>query len=361
MGTYDKRIKKMMRIFHGFRKINIAVFLNNISDKNLFLKYVYYLIPFLMFGLNIYNMIASKVLYSKNPGLFTYMADMSNSLGLTALSFISYFLSGYFPKMYDEFINKGVQDGKELQYEEKKSSLWWILNALILFTIGFVAGYTFHATAKANVAAYWIYNLSDFGKLFYCLFLGITWYYSLALLGMALSAGGVIFFSIKAKRLIYLDDNYNKNFSIVKASDILMYTFSYGVFYISGAVLFIINDHLAVSKYSVRNAFASDINSFWLMLIVTAIVVLAFVPLQELFYFMEEKRQVLLIRLNTDIQNEKVIEKRNEMIVYRNNLFSQGLIFTSFSSRLALILSIIIPLLGVLFQAIDILLTAIKQ
>lgn len=66
MSTYDKKIKQMMGIFQGFRKINMAVFMNDISDKCLFLKYVYYLLPFLIFGVNIHNMIVSNVLYSAN-------------------------------------------------------------------------------------------------------------------------------------------------------------------------------------------------------------------------------------------------------------------------------------------------------
>lgn len=57
MKTYDEKIMKMMGIFRGFRKINASVFLNNISDKGLLFKYAYYLLPFLIFGLNIYNMV----------------------------------------------------------------------------------------------------------------------------------------------------------------------------------------------------------------------------------------------------------------------------------------------------------------
>ena len=225
-----------------------------------------------MFFCNIFILIYNKVLYNPNDK-FTYFNDISNSLCLTFLYFLSYFLSGYYPIKFDEFIYKGID--KEMlnritQEDEnrKKYNLLLIIIGVLLFCIGFGAGYSFYSVAKSNVNAYWIYNLNNFGRVYYCLFLGITWYHSLSLLGMALVSSFLVYLIIKNDKLNYIDNDFNKNISVISAVDIVLSTFSYGLFYIIGGFLFIFNDRIA-EKYKVYNMFYKDVPSFILILVIT--------------------------------------------------------------------------------------------
>ena len=103
-------------------------------------------------------------------------------------------------------------------------------------------------------------------RVYYTLFLGITWYHSLSILGMALSGGAIIYWCIKSGHIIYNNEDYNKNLSITKALDILIVIFSYGLFYIVCSVLFILNDKIAANPpINVVNAFANDANALMLM------------------------------------------------------------------------------------------------
>ena len=111
-------------------------------------------------------------------------------------------------------------------------------------------------------------------RVYYTLFLGVTWYHSLSILGMALSGGAIIYWCIKSEYIRYNKEDYNKNLSITKALDILIVIFSYGLFYIVCSVLFILNDKIAANPpINVVNAFANDANALILIVVVFLIVV----------------------------------------------------------------------------------------
>ncbi len=369
----EKNIKTLVNLvycFQTFRKINIATSLYVRWSKSLFGKWIYYSLPIIVFSINLFNLIYKQVLYTSD-NKFTYINDLSNSLALTLLYFLSYFLSGYYPAKFDEFIKKGVDKGifckmtecaqkKEKKKEEKrkkahkKKEHYWLLRTLriVLFGIAVAAGYGFFSVAKSNTEAYWIYNLGIWGQIYYCFFLGITWYHSLSLLGMALISGFMVYKTIEYRYLIYHDDDFNKNPSILSAVDIVVSTFSYGLFYIIGSFLFIFNDRLA-ADYNVYNTFYKDIPSFILVLIVTILVVLAFLPLQELFSFMRVKKDYLIADLNGKILTEINSGQKEKLISKRDEIIKQNLIYTTITNKIIFILSVLIPAVGVILQGID--------
>ncbi len=234
----------------------------------------------------------------------------------------------------------------------KKYNLLLIIIGVLLFCIGFGAGYSFYSVAKSNVNAYWIYNLNNFGRVYYCLFLGITWYHSLSLLGMALVSSFLVYLIIKNDKLNYIDNDFNKNISVISAVDIVLSTFSYGLFYIIGGFLFIFNDRIA-EKYKVYNMFYKDVPSFILILVITLLVIWAYLPLHELLFFMKKKKDCFISNLNESISREELFEQKEQLILKRNDLIRQNLIYTSVTNKIIFIISVIVPLMGVIFQAID--------
>lgn len=351
-----KDVSNLICLFQTFRRINIATFLHKKLSNSLLCKWLYYTIPMVVFFVNLFCLVHNKVLYGPHDE-FTYFNDLSNSLCLTLLYFLSYFLSGYYPLKLDEFILKRIDKDffKDMTYysKNKKNSFFLrLFMGIVLFCIATAAGVSFYNVAKSNIHAYWIHNLDDFGQIYYCLFLGLTWYHSLSLLGMALVSGFIVYKTIEYRHLIYIDDDFNKNISIMTAIDIVLSTFSYGLFYIIGSFLFIFNDRLA-EQYSVYNTFHKDIPSLILVLAVTLLVILAYLPLQELFSFMKMKKDYLINDLNMKILTEKMPEVKKELVLKRDDLIKQNLIYTTITNKVIFILSVFIPTIGVVFQGIE--------
>ena len=349
-------VSALIYCFQTFRKINIATFLYKKLSNSLFRKWLYYIIPIVVFSVNLFCMVHNKVLYSSEDE-FTYLNDLSNSVCLTILYFLSYFLSGYYPAKLDEFINKGTDERffrDMADYSKNKRTSFWVLLLIgaVTFCIGFAAGYSFYDVAKYNASAYWIHSLDNFGRLYYCMFLGLTWYHSLSLLGMALTSGFIVYKIIEYEHLNYIEDNFNKNISIMTAMDIVLSTFSYGLFYIIGSFLFIFNDRLA-ERYNVYNTFHEDIPSLILVLVISLIVIFAYLPLQELFSFLKKKKGILIDGLDQKITEEKIPEKKTELILKRDELIKQNLIYTTITNKVIFLLSVVIPSIGVVFQGIE--------
>lgn len=351
-----EKMGNLIYVFQTFRKVNIATYLYEKTFQSLLWEWLYYVIPIMVFSGNILMLICNRVLYSPSNE-FTYFNDLSNSLCLTLLYFLSYFLSGYYPLKFDEFIRKGInketiKEIAEYTLHRKKSNKLLIFIGVILFCIGFGAGYSFYSVAKSNSTAYWIRHLDIYGRVYYCLFLGITWYHSLSLLGMAITSGFLVYWTIRSQTLIYLEEDFNKNLSIISAVDIVFSTFSYGLLYIIGAFLFIFNDRVA-EKYGVYNMFYKDMPSFILVFSISLLVVLAYLPLQKLLIFMKMKKEILINSLNERIFNEKLPDRKEHFIEKRNDLIKQNLIDTSITNKIVFILSVLIPSIGVVFQGID--------
>lgn len=351
---YIKRIGNSILIFQTFRKVNIASYFYKKMSKSIFCRWLYIILPIIFYSINLLNMIANHVFYSEK-NVYTYINDLSNSLGFTLLYFLSYFLSGYYPKIFDEWINYGLKkecfnDLSDYFRDRKYSLITLFIIGIILFIVGFMSGYFFYSNAKSNEKMFWIYNLCDFGRIYYCAFLGITWYRSLSLLGMAIFGGFTIFWSLRSQAIIYNTNDFNRNFSIVKMVDVLICTFSYGLFYIVGSFLFILNDKLAEKHFEVINTFYDDKNAFCLIFIVLCLVALVYVPLQELLRFMKQKKDELVLELNKSIKNQNDLTEKSIMIKKRNEIIASDLIYTSFANKLIVVISVAVPLVGVVLQ-----------
>lgn len=257
-------IKRYVKLFNFCKDANIVVYFHKKTSDAIWKNWLYIAMPVIIFAINLFFMIKANVLWGQgNSGKMTlsYLRDLSNSMGLSMLYFLSYFLSSYFPFKFEEWIEVGIshEDFESLMKQEGKTVLRkkveFIFSVLLFFLISFGVGYGFYSTARSNPGI-WSHNLGFMARVYYTLFLGITWYHSLSILGMALSGGAIIYWCIKSKYIRYNKEDYNKNLSITKALDILIVIFSYGLFYIVCSVLFILNDKIAANPpINVVNAF----------------------------------------------------------------------------------------------------------
>lgn len=362
--------------FEVFRKANIVSLVKKYFEGSVARRSILIVFPIIVFSINVLLIIKSDA-FLNTKLVMSYATDLSNSLGLSVLYFISYFLSYYFPMQFDKWIKTGIKEDRRNQLEvsiRKKKNVIEILNkkriiltakrrtaiivivGLTLFIIGFLSGYFFYAVAKENGDLIWISNMGFLARTYYCFFLGLTWYHSLSVLGMALTAGFIIFWTIRSSAIEYQSLDYNHNLSIINAVDVLLCTFSYGLFYIVGSVLFIFNDKLAASMeepYKIENTFANDTAALILIVSVLILVIVAYIPLQEVLNFMKRQKIKLILEYNQKIEETVDKEEKDLLIERRNYVMEQPLILTSASNKIMLVLSVGVPLVGVILQGIE--------
>lgn len=356
---YKKTVARYLLAFELFKESNLVVFLHKKLERNAIKKWLFMALPVVCYTLNLIFIITDEAFWSNQIPL-SYVKDMSNSLGLSVLYFISYFLSRHFPSLFEEWLKYGISRDYENELREMNSSPKWVfciisfVIGIILFVVGFLAGFSFCFQAMKNGDRIWINHLGDAGKIYYNIFLGITWYQSLSLLGMALMAGFVIFWSIRDNAITYELLDFNNNLSIIKAVDVLLCTFSYGLFYIVGSLLFILNDKVAAQKpIEVINAFDKDVNALILVVSVLMIVCVAFIPLQEMINFMQNQKMKLIIDYNEKIKSASEQSEKDALMEKRNDVMNQPPILTSLSNKILIVMSVLIPLIGVIFQGIE--------
>lgn len=314
----NEKMASYVCVFEVFRKANIVSLVKKYFEGSVARRSILIVFPIIVFSINVLLIIRSNVFWNIEL-VMSYATDLSNSLGLSVLYFISYFLSYYFPMQFDKWIKTGIKEDSRLQLEvsirkkkneikilkkkriiltAKRRTAIIVIVGLTLFIIGFLSGYFFYAVAKENGDLIWISNMGFLERTYYCFFLGLTWYHSLSVLGMALTAGFIIFWSIRLNAIEYQSIDYNHNLSIVNAVDVLLCTFSYGLFYIVGSVLFIFNDKLAASMYKIENTFANDTAALILIVTVLILVIIAYIPLQEVLNFMKRQKIKLILKYN---------------------------------------------------------------
>ncbi len=352
-----KRIAKYILQFERFEKSNLITGIHKKLNTSILLNWIFIAMPVLFYSIIILFLINNDILWNDTIKM-SFIRDFSNSLGLSVLYFISYFLSWYFPSMFNEWMNNCIKkdyytdkDIENINKNRKKSSFLWI-TIIVLFIIACVGGISFYKVASNNGTGIWMDYLNKIEILYYCAFLVITWYRSLSLLGMALFGGFVIYWSVKDEAINYNPSDFNKNISIVKSVDILLCTFAYGLFYIVGSILFILNDNIAATK-GIYNAFSNDTAAFILVLIVSLIVLVVYIPLQEILSFMRKQKKILLSDISSEIENTIIDNEKEKYISKRNEIMNQSLIVTSMSNKIIIISSVLIPLIGVIFQGIE--------
>ena len=91
-----------------------------------------------------------------------------------------------------------------------------------------------------------------------------------------------------------------------------------------------------------------------LIVVVFLIVVLAYIPLHTLMNFMYDKKKELINQLNSEIQRADQ-EEKSQLVKERNDIITQGAVSTTFFNKMILILSVVLPLIAVIFQGIELL------
>ena len=143
--------------------------------------------------------------------------------------------------------------------------------------------------------------------------------------------------------------------------DISICNFSYGLFYIGGSIVFIVNDNVSSRFLNVESAFSNPLLSLGLICFVLAIVLLTFVPLQTLYEYMAHRRTELLKDLDERIEQttdaDMIICLENE----KKEIATSGVLFTTLSNRIVILLSLMIPIIGVILQIIQLLVDVLKK
>lgn len=291
-------------------------------------------------------------------GKFCYLQDFTNSIGLTLLYFLSYFLSAFYTRKavecFQGILKEELLDhtDKKLAGESKKIRIYSKICGAVLFITGTLVGYLFFRMAGQNPEAFWIVNLSLHGKIIYCVLLGLTWYHSFDLLGLVYIVGYIIFWSLKGERIEYKTHYFSKNTSVMKVAEILFIDFSYGLFYIGVAVLAIINDKCVAVRINgnIRNALWYSPVALGLMCLVLLAVLLAYIPVKEFVAYMKEQKNTLLMDLDKQISCTKDEAEKRILMKKRDEIINAPIIYSSWTSKLILILSVVIPAIGVIAQ-----------
>lgn len=229
--------------------------------------------------------------------------------------------------------------------------------AVLLAGISFGAGYGFYSTAGSNDKAYWIKELSESGRIYYMMFLTLTWYQSLSVLVMLFASNFTIYRFLKNDKIIYCEEDYNQNKSIRKISDILINNFSYGIFYIGGTVIFILTDNFMYQINDIKNAFTNEFIALGVIVFVLLVVAAAYIPLQRLISFMKNKKGILLSELKGKYEKANSMEEKEIILKYRNEIASQGIFYTSNTNKLVIFSSVVIPLIGIILQILQMIIT----
>ena len=349
--------------------INISTLLKEKFEERMIARWVYLVLPILFEGILFAAMIITGVFYK--PGKFSYLRDVSNSFVLTVLFLLSYYLPGYYNNKVeycfrscidDEYKKKLVTDDYYERNEQRR--YYRFILDLIALAVGAGAGIGFLIKAGSSESAFWIRELYEnniIGIALYSLFLTFTWYHSLLLLGMVLSGGFAIHGLLKEDKIKYSIRDYNRNESIRTILDISICNFSYGLFYIGGSIVFIVNDNVSSRFLNVESAFSNPLLSLGLICFVLAIVLLTFVPLQTLYEYMAHRRTELLKDLDERIEQttdaDMIICLENE----KKEIATSGVLFTTLSNRIVILLSLMIPIIGVILQIIQLLVDVLKK
>lgn len=360
-----KWMSNFMKVFFISAHANVAYNVKKITHYNLLCKWLYLIFPMLITSFNILVMIRNNILWNFENEC-TYLLDVSNSIGLTFLFFISYFLSG----VYTEIFYKTIEDATtrdEFKLHDAECSKLKIIAyiiAFILLVLGYVLGYSFVRAAKVN-GLYWVQQLDkndSQGMLFYTFYLTLTWQQSLCLLVQAASGIFVLYGVIKNKLIIYYECLYKNNISIIRIYNMIMYNISYSLFYIGGSVLFIINDNIGKILYHTNSTFANPTYAVILLMIVFSLALFAFIPLYELKNYMNIQKNnyieflvnKLKIRSNSCFTSGSIpnVDQKITLKKELDEVIMSSPILITFTSRIALAISTITPIIGIIIQII---------
>lgn len=364
VNTVDKtkmnaRIGIALVGFSAFRDANPVIALRSRTTRSIAARWIYFSLPWMLHAVNFMFVIACGAFVSPpgGPKVFSYMRDVSNSVVLTGLLFLTYYLSGYYAERFEEIIEHHIRPesiAKEQVLEYERQSRYWLCMVVFtLFALGCIAASGFYSTVKSNDnLAYWIVHLNQPGRICYCIILSATWYLSLSFLGMVIFAAYAIYWMLRAKAVEIPEFDPNGFHAVRKITSLLLNSFSYGIFYIGGAVVFIVNDHLTLREFGIKNAFSNNIVSLCTIAIIFALVLFVFVPVEQLYTDLKANKEARMRALDDQILKADD-DRRDKLIDERQRLAGGRTLAFSFSNKLVVWASILIPIVGVVLQLIQ--------
>ena len=361
---YKKHVVTGIVIFETAYHISPIFYLKKYVSRKWGIKgrIIYLILPFVFEMVNLLGIIQGGCFFNWDFGVFTYVRDVSNSIVLTVLFPLSYYLLGFysfkFEDSFQKYVDKNFYNEVYQLYEKSWSNTSKKLTSFAFLLIVFITSASsvivFFGTAARNSSAAWITSLSSFSKCFYCVFLFMTWYISLILLIMVLTAGCVVYGIIK-ENAFQCFGNSIESVSSEKFSELLLYNFSYGILYVGGAIVFIVNDIVSFKLNHVRNTFASEGPAIIMMAVVTVLVTIAYIPLQEMNVYMLRKRDALASELEYELNKDSSIDTKIIIAQERHRLSSQTMINISVGNKLMIFSSIFIPTITVVIQIVQLL------
>lgn len=377
-SKHSKCVNNMVVAFQIFRDINIACWLRKLTRNSYGYRMIYLSLPWVLQFINFLNMIRCNVLYSKDVPVFSYGRDVSNSVVLTGLLFISYYLSGYYTGKADEILNRDdglyikrhyISRVDELSFPLKTQKWWKAFWSVSLAGISIWLSNIFFGMARMNGEnAYWIAHLDQIGTFWYHIVLIFTWYISLCFLATVIITSLCIYLILADEALIIPKAHPNQSFGILRVTSILVNSSSYGIFYIGGAAVFIINDKLTYKQFGINNMFNKDLPSLIVFAVIMLFVILQFVPLQLMYEKLKNIKNSRLIAIDKALEEkyakreqcfddekgcysiEKVYNDVEPLKIIRKELLEERTLYFSFSNKIMVTASVVIPLIGVILQ-----------
>lgn len=332
------------------------------AQKHIWTRWVYYYFPFILYFGVIFSMITKEVFWPAKE-TFNFLTDLSNSLNMPVLFFLSYFAVGHYIEIFEDTISVAVKT-KAVKYKfrrikerMKRKEITILCVFLFFLALSFFSGNAFFNNALTSDSAYWGKRLNGDHRLFiwyYSIFLTLTWYNSLSFLFHVLPASYVLYSSIKRGWIKYDKELYNKNPSIIKIYDLLILNFSYGIFYIGGAVLFVIVDIISNNLYHINNAFSQPGLAIMLFSIVLGLVIFAYIPIHELLSFMRKQKNEYMEMLRKDyLDSSLCLSEKSKIQNDINEIANKGVVLSSLGNKLIVFISLLIPFVGLVLQIIQ--------
>lgn len=339
LGNWDK-----------FDTCNLLCWWKGKMKRNVLTQWVYAIFPFLITALLLIMMEAEGVLIMREKE-FSFLKDTSNSICMTCIFILSYFLGSQIPMWLKKSIDKLKKyvsnETDVIELQQKITS--FIRMGIIVLMVGLFAGVPFMLKAMQNEGC-WMAQLSILAKFIYGIYLALEWYCSLCLLLYVL----VGCYAIK-KLQASVDFGLEKNNYIEVKKDFqdigrcLGTIISYAILYVIGAFIIIINDNVnkiyGVEMMFYNNPIAS-ITLVFLMLIGFAFVALPAIEFSRVVKREKYKELERIEKANLNINEKIIIRKQIEDI--------SGFIFESTISKLSLLLSIVGPIATLVFKILGI-------
>lgn len=358
MSKQNTENKKGVSISGYLLLLNILDYVNLIhrfnswtKKKGLFFRCLYYFLPVFVFGIQLVMIAWDGVLWTnKNDieGFFSFVEDFSNSFVYLVLFFLSYYLSGWYPnilidycRLVHEELNPNQNHHVVLKKKTTHVAFCFILNIILIFIWMRLSLFFIYKIRVKNV---WNYEISATTFRLYILLQGVTWGYGMIVLLYTFLASLMIYTSLQWG--LYKGKRYTNCCPYVeKTTRLATYNLSYSSFYFLATILTIIFDHMVASKYNKLNpVFASDVKSVVILIIALCLFFIALVPFLTLYSCLSKEKKEKKMVLYDKLEYNQISVREYKQFI------SEPVIFLSKPDLLALMGSIVIPLVGIIVQ-----------